>query len=356
MLIGIDGNEANINSRVGTGQYAYQLLSALQKLDSTNQYLVYLKNPPLADMPPTNPNWKYVVIKPSKLWTRFALPLNLYFGVRPQLFFSPSHYTPIFSPIPVISSIMDLGYLHYPQQLTSKDLYQLKLWTKESILKSKYIVTISQFTKDEIVNLYHINPSKIVIAYPGVTTPKQIPHDSALPKNYFLSLGTLKPSKNIPFLIESFFQFAQKYPDYKLIISGKKGWLFNEIFSTVKKYNLENKIIFQDYITENQKWPLIKQARSLIIPSIYEGFGIPAIEAMALGTPVISSNSASLPEIIKDYGILIDPTNKSTLVKAMESIIKPLIWKKYSLLGLKRAKYFTWEKAAQNLIKVFNQV
>lgn len=355
MLIGIDGNEANIIKRVGIGQYAFQLLTHIQKLDHQNRYIVYLKQPPLPDMPPPSDNWKYIVFGPQKFWTRLALPLKLFFHQpRPDLFFSPSHYIPFFSPVPAICSIMDLGYLHYSSQFTQKDLYQLTNWTKESIVKSKHIITISRFTKKEIENIYHTNSHKITIAYPGVEAPINIPTDNNLPKDYFLSLGTLKPSKNIPFLIDAFAKFSQKHSNFHLIIAGKKGWLFDEIFNTVKKHNLENKIIFQDYISDNQKWSLLRQAKSLIIPSHYEGFGIPAIEAMAVGTPVISSNIASLPEIVTGCGLLIDPNQVDSLVDAMNQIIKPTTRSKFIKLGAIQAKKFTWDNAAKVVIQLFN--
>ena len=180
--------------------------------------------------------------------------------------------------------------------------------------------------------------------------------DASLPANFFLSLGTLKPSKNIPFLIEAFSSFSQKNPSYKLMIVGKKGWLYDQIFATVKQYNLMDKIIFQDYITEYQKWPLLKQAKALIIPSLYEGFGIPAIEAMAVGTPVIASTSASLLEIVKNYGLLIDPHHPSELTQALSTIILSKSQEKYRKLGYKRAKDFSWNASAQILIDLFNQV
>ena len=356
MLIGIDGNEANIQKRVGTGQYSYQLLVALSRLDTKNCYLIYLKDPPSGDMPKSSPTWKYHVFGPKKMWTRFALPIQLYFGTRPDIFFSPSHYLPLISPVPTVCSIMDLGFLHYPQQLTQKDLYQLTAWTAASIKQAKHVITISQFTKQEIVDTYHYPALRISVVYPGVSPPKKIMTDASLPANFFLSLGTLKPSKNIPFLIEAFSSFSQKNPSYKLMIVGKKGWLYDQIFATVKQYNLMDKIIFQDYITEYQKWPLLKQAKALIIPSLYEGFGIPAIEAMAVGTPVIASTSASLLEIVKNYGLLIDPHHPSELTQALSTIILSKSQEKYRKLGYKRAKDFSWNASAQILIDLFNQV
>ena len=125
MIIGIDGNEANVTNRVGVGQYAFHSLLALYDLDQTNQYHIYLKNPPLTDLPPQRKNWQYHVFGPSFLWTKIALPLHLYLDqIKLDLFYSPSHYSPMFSPFPTVPTIHDLGYLQFPQQFTKKDFYQ----------------------------------------------------------------------------------------------------------------------------------------------------------------------------------------------------------------------------------------
>lgn len=209
MLIGIDGNEANIKNRVGVGQFAYNLISQIYKLDTKNQYIVYLKDQPLSDMPAAKDNWQYRVFGPSKLWTKIALPLKLFTQKEKlNLFFSPSHYSPEFSPFPTVVTIHDLGYLEFKEQFTKKDLYQLINWTKKSIKKAKNIIAVSEFTKNEIQKIYHIDPKKISIAYNGVDNPpliSKVQTQLVLKKfnlenqEYLLYLGTLKPNKNIPF-------------------------------------------------------------------------------------------------------------------------------------------------------------
>jgi glycosyltransferase involved in cell wall biosynthesis len=367
MIIGIDGNEANIENRVGVGQYAYNLLLSLYKLDSKNQYIIYLKNPPLKDLPISKPNWQYRVFGPQKLWTKFALPLRLYTQKEKlNLFFSLSHYSPSFSPFPTIPTIHDLGYLQYQDQFTKKDLYQLINWTKQSIKKAAHIITVSNFSKKEIEKTYNINPEKISVAFNGVgEIPKisQIDCEKVLSKfqitkPYFLYLGTLKPNKNIPFLIKSFSLYLRSNIDdrrSKLVIAGKKGWLFQEIFETVKKEKTENNVIFTDYINELEKWFLYKNAIALVIPSLYEGFGIPALEAMKSGTPVIASSIDSLKEVVENSGLLIDPLNNQDLIDKMIKISDPKIREKYSVLGLKQAQKFTWDNTAKSVLDVFNK-
>lgn len=368
MLIGIDGNEANIKDRVGIGQYAYNLLTHIYKLDKKNNYIIYLKNPPLSDLPKPSKKWQYKIFGPKKLWTKFALPIKLYTQTKPlDLFFSPSHYLPHFSPCPTVCSIMDLGFLKYSDQFTKKDLYQLTNWTRHSIKKAHHIITISKFTKNQIIKLYNTIPNKITIAYPGISIPPKVNKLNSLEsfknlkleiRNYFLYLGTLKPSKNISFLIKSFAKFLQCNPELiekHLVIAGKKGWFFQNIFSLVKKLNLQNKVIFTDYITEKEKWILLKNTKTLIIPSLYEGFGIPAIEAQKLGTPVLSSNIPVLKEILHNSALFFNPKKQDQLVNAMQQIHNPKIHKKYSKLGLKNSKPFNWNQTSQQILQVFRQ-
>ena len=373
MIIGIDGNEANIKNRVGVGQYAFNLITQLNKLDKNNQYIVYLKNRPLSDMPKPSKDWQYRVFGPSKLWTRFALPLHLFTEkTKLDLFYSPTHYSPLFCPCPTIPTIHDLGYLEAKNQFTKKDLYQLINWTNQSIKKSAHIITVSNFSKNEIEKIYNINPQKITIAYNGTDNPSKINKKdeekilltyNLKPKNYYLYLGTLKPNKNIPFLIKSFAQYLKETKDLKfqdsnvLVIAGKKGWLFEEIFETVKQEGIEDKVIFTDFINEDQKWTLYKHAKALVLPSIYEGFGIPVIEAMKSNTPVITSNIAPLKEVIQDNGFYFNPTKQKELINQfikLDSLSLTKI-KEITDKAKIRADFFSWSNTAKSVLKVFEQ-
>jgi len=370
MIIGIDANEANVTNKVGIGQYAFHILTNIEKLDKKNQYTIYLKNKPRKDLPKPRQNWQYKILGPSKLWTRLALPLNLFLSnPKPDVFLSLGHYSPLISPCPTIPVITDLGYLEYPQQFTKKDLYQLTHWTKQSIKKASHIITISKFTKNEIVKTYKIDPTKITIAPPaanplspvwitGKSINKVLNKYNIPPKHpYFLYMGTLKPSKNIPFLIKSFAQFSKKFPQYNLVIAGKKGWLFDDIFSTVKKLNIENKIIFTDFVTETEKWHLYYQSFTVVIPSLYEGFGMPALEAIAYGKTVIASKTTSLPEVVGDSDILINPTNINSLVRALTTLAteKDDQAIRRNIKAIDQSNKFSWTSSAQTIIDLFQK-
>jgi len=359
--IGIDANEANQDIRVGVGQYAYNIIRELEKLDPYNHYYLYLKNPPKSDFPKERKNWTYLVFGPQKLWTKIALPLKLFMQRQPlDFFYTPVHYSPHFSPFKTIPTIHDLGYLDTQEQFTKKDIHQLIHWTKHSLDISHHIMAVSNFTKNELNRIYQIPKDKISVIPNGINTNIKV-NKKTLPKTlkkfkiqkpYFLYLGTLKPNKNIPLILRSFKDFQQKDNSHQLVIAGKKGWLFDEIFQTVKDLKLQKDVIFTDYISEEEKWQLYSKATASLLPSLYEGFGIPALETMLMGTPIIASNIPPLKEVIEDKGILIDPTSQEQLTKAMHEIKNNR--KKYQKELIAQAKKYTWENSAKKLIEVFS--
>ncbi len=368
-MIGIDGNEANSNIRVGVGQYAFNLLWELYRQNKKEDYYIYLKNKALPDLPPQSNHWHYLVFGPKPMWTKFALPLHLFFKrPRPKLFYSPSHYSPAYSPVPTIPTIHDIGYLNYQEQFTKKDLYQLINWTKSSINRAKHIVAVSAFTKNELVKTYEIAPEKISIVYNGVFEPppinskdiQKVKRKFKINSPYFLAVGTLKPNKNYPFLIKAFSTYLKSYSsktlDYQLVIAGKKGWLYQEIETVLKKLGISSEVIFTDFISEKEKWALYKGAICLVIPSTYEGFGIPAIESQIIGTPVIASNIPPLKEVLKDSAQYINPQDTNSLVTAFQKIQDKDLSKKLISKGKDQSRKFTWKKSAQDLSLLFQQL
>lgn len=369
MNIGIDANEANHNVRVGVGQYAFNVIWELYRQNKDNTYHLYLKQPPLSDMPPQSDNWQYHVFGPQKLWTVIGLPIRLFTqSIKLDCFWSPSHYSPRFSPVPTIPTIHDLGYLESQDQFNSKDIYQLINWTKRSIFSARHIVAVSEFTKSEINRVYNIDLSKISVVPNGVgdipvTTDKDfsnVKKKFCITNAYFLYLGTLKPNKNIPFLIQSFSDFLklQKSKDsqFQLVIAGKKGWQYDTIFSHVTANHLEKSVIFTDYISELEKWTLYKNAIASVLPSTYEGFGIPAIESQKSKVPVIASDIPAYREVLEDSAIIIDPHDTSSLTQALIDIQSPLLRKKLIALGTAKANHYTWANSAKMLISLFNRV
>ena len=217
MKIGLDGNEANVKNRVGSGVYASELLKEFAK-NKDHTFKVYLKEKPRDDLPKETVNFKYLVFGPKKFWTRIALPAKLAFGPKLDVFFSMGHYGPLFSKVPYVVTIFDLSYLHFPELFKKDDLYQLTDWSKRSILKSKHIFAISQSTKEDIIKNYRVDPSKITVTYMGYDPrfKKQPEHQIKNVKNkygikgdYIIFVGTLQPRKNIERLIEAYSQLTR---------------------------------------------------------------------------------------------------------------------------------------------------
>jgi len=363
-FIGIDGNEANlVQHRLGSNQFAYGLLKTIEKIDTTHSYQTYLSTPLLNDMPKTRPGWNYRVIPPHKLWTQWRLPLDLYFRFpRPKVFLSLSHYVPRFSPVPRIVTITDLGYLKFPEQLLKKDLLQLKLWTAYSLKVADHIIAISEFTKQDILDNYQIDKSKISVIYPGYDRSvfnvslkkggaKLVLRKYNISTPYLLFLGALKPSKNVERLIEAFNQLNEN--DIKLVIAGKKGWLYESIFEIVKKLNLENKVIFTGFVSDKDIPLLMSHAEAFALPSLYEGFGMPVVESMACGVPVLVSNQGSLPEVVGNAGIVVNPYEVQSIANGIKKTIK----EKERLIqdGLKRVRLFNWDISAKKTITLLDQ-
>ncbi len=359
MLIGIDGNEANIDKRVGVGQYANELLGKLKAIKSFYNFQIYLKNKPLLDLPPEAENWHYRIVGPSQLWTQFGLPLNLYWQKpKPDVFFTPSHYAPRFCPCPRVISIMDLSYIHFPEMFRREDLWQLKNWTGYSIKKATRILTISQSSKNDIIKYYQVQAEKVVVTYPGyrislnskMTSAKSVIKKYGIKGDYILSVGTLQPRKNFVRLIEA---FSKLELPHELVIVGKQGWLWEEIYEAPKKFGIEEKVKFLNYVSDEDLSAIYQNASCFVLVSLYEGFGIPVLEAMNYGCPVVASNISSLPEVVKDAGILVDPYDIEEIAHGIKEALaqREMLVKK----GFRQCHQFSWEKCARQTLKVLEE-
>jgi len=370
MKIWIDGCEANVPQRLGSSQVAFGLLSALEKIDKENDYTVLLANKPLPDMPNERVGWKYQYLKSNKFKTWIAIPWALFTAKdKPDLFFSPAHYGPVFSPVKRVITIFDLAFLRFPGYYKPRDLWQLKLWTQISVQKASHIITISKSTASDLSRYYKVEKEKITVAYPGFDDKifyqckdqmkiVDIVGRYKIKGDYIIYIGTLQPRKNLIRLIEAF----KNIDNLKLVIVGKttglgrQGWMYEEILKAPKKYGIEEKVIFTGFASTEDLPYLLAGSRAFILVSLYEGFGIPVVEAMACGTPVIVSNVSSLPEAAGSAGLLINPESVEQITQAIRTIaFDSKLRAKKSKEGLKQAKKFSWPKMAKLVLKVFKE-
>ena len=374
MVLAIDGYEANVPTRVGIGQYAYEIITHLHALLASKENppltRVYVPTPVQHDMPAATPWWQYRVRNPKKFWTFVGLPLALSADLpKPEVVFSPTHYAPRFVAIPKVVSIMDLSFLRYPQLFRPSDRYKLTHWTAYSVAHAARIFTISAFSKRAIIDAYRVPEKRVIVTYPGFRMPTKntdtfdnVALRYSLGRNFILSVGTLQPRKNYERLIEAFSRLIAKERGadaLDLVIVGKRGWLFDTILAAPRRYRVAERVKFLEYIPDDDLRVLYTHAVCFTLPSLYEGFGFPVLEAMAYGCPVVVSRTSSLPEIADDAGIYVDPENVDSIVEGLATAIR----EKGTLDGVKRieagrkhVKKFNWQDAAKKTLEVIEEV
>ena len=276
-----------------------------------------------------------------------------------------------------VTIIHDIAFLTYPETVAKRTRQWLGKNLKIYCQRADVILTVSEFSRQEIHHYLGIPLEKIHVVYNGVDPEQYHPDYSEdriqevkakynIPGSYILYLGTLEPRKNIETLIRAYQRLLSAGPSRfgqipaafpKLVLAGKKGWLYDSIFQLVKEFHLENQVIFTGYVDESDAAPLLCGARMFVFPSLYEGFGIPPLEAMACGTPVIVSDCASLPEVVGDAGLLAPPTDIEKLAESMNRLLKDdQLHTALREAGLKRAGRFTWKASAEKLVQIYRMM
>ncbi len=377
--LAIDGNEANTNNRVGSNVYAFHLLREFfQIIEETAQceVTVLLADQPIADLPPATAKWHYRVITPRRFWTQLAAPWHFYTHQYDyDVLFTPSHYAPRFCCVPYVSTVMDLAFLDYPEQFKRSDLIQLTNWTKYSVMSASKVITISSFTKQEVIKHYSLDPQSIIVAHPSVSFPEHAASKAELVKflmehqikqPYFLYLGTLQPRKNIINLVAAYELFCDDQASNKkglnalpqLVLAGKQGWLAEPILDRIRRSKVCSKIILTGFIEDSLKPQLYQSALATLLVGFYEGFGIPPLESIHFGTLPIVSNTSSLPEVVGDAGLLVNPYQPQSIADAMSQVfLMPNVMKKrfQQKMLTQRAK-FNWHQTAETICHALSEV
>lgn len=373
MKIGINGFEAIVPrfgydengrpKRVGSSEVCFQWLKELERIDKKNEYSIYLPSDPTKDMPKERDGWSYIRVPGKKLWTILGLSKVLRKNKNLDVFLSPTHYGPLFISIPQVISILDVSYKYFPELFKKKDLYQLALWGRYSISRASKIITISESSRDDIINEYHVSGTKVDVAYLGIKdTPEsfmdksEIKNKFGIDSPYILFVGTLQPRKNIVRLIEAFSKIENSQK-LKLVIVGRKGWQYESILDAPKRYGIEERVLFLENVTDEQLPSFYKEAELFVLPSLYEGFGLPVLEAMKYGCPVITSNISSLPEAGGNAAIYFDPDNVDDIADKMKMVLEDSSLKdKMVKEGYEQVKKFSWEKSARKVLEVLESV
>jgi glycosyltransferase involved in cell wall biosynthesis len=286
------------------------------------------------------------------------------------------HYTmPYFTGIKRVVTIPDMTFYLFPQMHEKIKRIYFKGLIPFSLRRSDQVVTISQSAKADMLQQFSYLPAeKISVIHLGVTanqeetttlTIKHLQNLGIATKKYFLYVGTLEPRKNITAIIEAFQhliasgKLAQYDPneEFKLVLAGGKGWFYESIFETVKKYHLEERVIFPGYVEEELKQTLLQHAFGFVYPSFYEGFGLPVLEAMVYGVPVITSNISSLPEVAGDAALLIDPNNYQEIADAMTILLsQPEQYRLLAEKSMTQAHSFSWHETAKKTMTLLKNL
>lgn len=365
--------QAACGVKTGIGWYIYNLVKNLKESNNneyTGEIFNFMSRKDLEDFSKINLNMKQNKIIPYSIYDKIKrkLPIkyNRLIGTKSDIYHFFNFTIPKNIDGKVILTIYDTVFI------TAKDTIDFKRPIEDYISSAKQadrIITVSESAKRDIIRNLEVEASKIDVIYPGIDLEvynkiynedekRKVKKKYSLPENYLLYLGTIEPRKNLVNVLKAFAKFKEKDKKMKLVISGKLGWKSENIPELIENLGIKDDIIFTGYVDENDKVLIYKLAQIFLFPSIYEGFGMPILEAMAAGIPVITSNCSSMPEVVGEAGILINPNSYDEISNAIENIIneddKSL--QKRITLGIERSRNFTWEKSSKQLEKIYNSM
>jgi glycosyltransferase involved in cell wall biosynthesis len=377
--IGIDVTAA-VTQGGGIGRYTRELVRALVQSESFGDYeYVFFsarpdQNLPVLDPLPQGENIIYRRAPVSqvwlyRLWHRLRIPVPIQTATgNLDLFHSPDFVLPaVRGPIPKLLTVHDLSFIHYPEAFTPALVRYLNQVVPRSIEQANRILADSQATKKDLIDHWQVPADKITVLYSGVSNSfKPITDKGKLKdirnryglgdKPYLLGVGTLQPRKNYSLLIRAFKEVAQQFP-HNLLIAGGKGWLYEEMMTQVDQLGLYDRVRFLGFVADDDLPGLYSQAALFVFPSLYEGFGLPLLEAMACGVPVISSNSSSLPEVVGDAAVTLPPENADAWSDTILALLADSTLRTSLVAdGFLQARHFTWKRAAKQLMSIYEEL
>jgi glycosyltransferase involved in cell wall biosynthesis len=356
MRIGIDISRVAATARTGTEHYAYELLAALAHIDRQNDYTLYCNRMPAA-LPPLRPNFRLRQIPLPRFWTHLRLSAEI-IAHPPEAAFIPAHVIPLGAPLAhrtrLVVTVHDLGYLRFPEAHTRAQRLMLRLTTVWSARMADRVIAISAATRDDLIRLAQVPAEKISIVHHGVSPRFRLSNLQSPISNlpYFLYVGTIQPRKNLVRLIEAFAQFLRGSDRaYRLILAGKPGWLSEPIVRRAAELGLGDAVQFLGYVPDSELPALLGGATAFVFPSLYEGFGMPVLEAMAAGVPVLTSNTSALPEVAGDAALLVDPEDTQAIMAGLAQLANDAgLRERLRERGLAQSGRFTWERCAQETL------
>ncbi len=361
MLIGIDASRAVSDAPTGTETYSRELIRALLALDSKNQYRLYTRQSAPRDCFASSPDAQVRAIPFPRLWTHIRLSYEM-LTRAPDVLFVPAHVLPLIHPRRSIVTVHDLGQLHFPEAYPARQRLYHNWSARWSARAAAHLFADSEATRDDLVQFYRVAPEKITVVYPAydarlyqpvrdATRIKEVKSRLRIGGDYVLAIGTIHPRKNYAWLIEAFGRWQMA--NGRLVIVGKRGWLYDSIYERVRALNLQSRVSFLDYVPAADMPALISGARLLAFPSLHEGFGLPVLEAQACGTPVVCSMTSSMPEVAGDGALFVDPLDVDAIAGAMQRALDDdALRAKLIAHGFENVKRFSWEESARQALKI----
>ncbi len=379
MRIGINAHLVAFSKsyrQAGVSKYTELLINNLARLDTINDYYIYISNAPRPATFAAAPNFH---IRESRLPTvKPPVRISWEQGLAPALLLRdklsilhcPVNVVPLAAPCRTIVTIHDLGFMRYPERYRTAKRRYLQTMTNFSAHRAAHIITDAESGRQEIIELLGVKPEKVTAIPLGVDArfqplePVQIEQfrrEKNLPARFVLYMGTLEPRKNIPLLLKGFARLKKEQPQavegVELILGGAKGWMYEEIFRLVRELDLEAITHFPGYVNEEELPLWYNSAECFVYPSVYEGFGLPPLEAMACGCPVITSNTSSLPEVVGAAGLTVGPQDEIGLSAALAQLLTSSTERSIRReLGIVQARKFSWEETARRTLEIYQEI
>jgi glycosyltransferase involved in cell wall biosynthesis len=360
---------------VGTGlagneSYITNLIEALAEIDTRNRYTLYVTRPEAIER--FKDRWPNVSLRltlPHTPLIRIPLTLSVELRKNPVDLLHVQFTAPPLAPCPVVASIHDLSFEHLPETFKRRSRMQMRLTIRRTARTAAELVTISDYSKRDIVSTYGIDPGRVTVtplAAPPHFAPvtdgteiERVRKAYGIRGDYILAVGSIQPRKNLARLIDAYAELVRMRGEENLpglVLVGKRAWLFEETLRTAGRQQLQNQILFTGYVPERDLPALYSGALCFVYPSFFEGFGLPPLEAMQCGTPVITGNLTSLPEVVGDAGIMVDPLDVQAIKGAIALLIDDVDQRKrLRVKGLARAQAFDWRETARRTLEVYER-
>ncbi|MGZ5434435.1 MAG: glycosyltransferase family 4 protein [Pyrinomonadaceae bacterium] len=369
MHIAIDAHSVGAQL-AGNETYAVNLIEALAEIDQSNQYTLYVTKQSAADR--FKNRWANFEVKrtlPHTPLVRIPLILSAELRRNPVDVLHVQYTAPPLAPCAVVATIHDLSFEHLPETFNRRSRAQLRLTVRRTARNAAQILTLSEFSRRDVIETYGIDPDRVAVtpaAAPAHFRPvtnatdlRRIRATYGIEREYILALGSIQPRKNLVRLINAYsslWKERQNLATPQLVIAGKRGWLEGETMRAAELSAAAHDIRFVGYVAEADLPELFSGAMCFAYPSYFEGFGLPVLEAMQCGTPVIAGNRTSLPEVAGDAALLVDPFDETVIAEALRNLIEnPDRRNDLRVKGIERAKQFSWQQTARLTLQAYER-